>query len=161
VEGWIIFTAVVVAIGTSVTFFVFVRQLIASRERIVVKIYHTYIYTPGKNLDEASLDIVINVKNLRGRIIRVTRPGFLLSNDGYLVPEEWDSVTTISDGDDKDFIIEVDDLYDHLKREYPDCENIKIIKYNVSEVERFTKHKSIPRSIKRSFRKRDWLPQIF
>ena len=160
-EGWIIFTAVVVAIGTSVTLFVFVRQLIASRKRIVVKIYHTYIYTPGKNLDESRLDIVINVKNLRGRIIRVTRPGFLLSNDAYLVPDEWDSVTKISDGDDTDFIVEADDLYEHLKREYPDYENIKIIKYNVSEIERNTKDKSIPRSMKRFFRKRSWFPQIF
>jgi hypothetical protein len=157
-EGWIIFTATVAAIGTSVTLFVFVRQLTASRKRIVVKIYHTLIYTSG---NDEKLDIVVNVKNLKGRIVRVTKPSFLLSNDDYLCPDKWESVTTIPNGSDKDFIIEIEELYENLKREYPDYENIKIIKYSVGEVDRFTKDKSIPRSIQKSFQKRSWWPQIF
>lgn len=157
-EGWIIFTAAVAAIGTSITLFVFVRQLIASRKRVIVKIYHTFVYTSG---NDEKLDIVINVKNLKGRIIRVTSPSFLLSNDDYLCPAKWEGVTMIPNGSDKDFIIEIDDLCDNLKRECPDYENIKIIKYNVGEVDRFTKDKSIPRSIQKFFRKRSWWPQIF
>ena len=157
-DNWIIFTAVVTAIGASITLFVFVRQLITSRKRIVSKIYRTLIYSVG---DDDRLDIVINVKNLTGRIFRTTGPGFAVSNDDFFFPDAWEGVKVIPDGSDRDFIIDIDELCDNLKRDYPNIPNIKITKYYVGQIDGYDKFKPIPRSIKKSFGKGFSSYQIF